>query len=48
LGELIKVATGEELNATDAAPAQYRFKVYEGDIIEAGTYNEQDEFVSTE
>jgi len=40
LGELIKYANGKELNSTDATPAQYRFKVYEGDIIEAGTYDD--------
>ena len=48
LGELIKYANGKELNSTDATPAQYRFKVYEGDIIEAGTYDNQNNFVSAE
>lgn len=40
LGELIKIATGYEINSNDDAPAQYRFKVYEGDLIEAGNYEE--------
>lgn len=51
LGQLLKVASGKENNPMDDTPAQYRFRVYEDNLFEAGNYeliNDKETFISSD